>query len=119
MEHFGFRTTWTLGPKKPIPHLRYIDDITAAQNEFTCFIDTLVHQAGWKRMKETTSPGFSKLSFAQFKAGAMVPEIARMDAIFATVPFATGMSPSRWQQGVDVLLQKQEGNFSPSKLRAI
>jgi hypothetical protein len=107
--------TWT---GQLIQHLQYIPDATTIQNEF---MDTTVadYSIGWSKMKERTSPGYSKLSFAQFKAAALHPELASVDYQFSNIPYRTGLSPSRWQHGVDVMLQKQTGNFQPAKLRAI
>jgi hypothetical protein len=36
-----------------------------------------------------------------------------------SIPYETGISPKRWQQGTDVMLKKQTRNFRVDKLRAI
>jgi hypothetical protein len=59
------------------------------------------------------------MSFAQFKAAANVDTLCRLDAMMAAIPYYSGLSPDRWQHGIDVMLQKQEGNFLVEKLRAI
>ena len=39
--------------------------------------------------------------------------------MLAEIPYRTGLFPDRWQKGVDVMLQKQQGNYRVEKLRAI
>ena len=107
---------WTA---KLIPHLQYIPQAALIQNEFQLQISMEDHAEGWKKMKERTSPGYSALSFAQFKAAAKNPESCAIDSILAEIPYRTGISPDRWLHGIDVMLQKQIGNFQIEKLRAI
>ena len=107
---------WT---KKLIPHLQYIPEYRTIQSEFLLTMNPTDHTIGWKKMKERTSPGYSSLSFAQFKAATLHPDLCSLDTTLANIPFYSGISPARWQQGIDVMLQKQEGNFNVEKLRAI
>ena len=107
---------WT---KKLLPHLQYIQNFTQAQSEFDLHLSAESHAHGWKKMKEKTSPGFSSLSFAQFKAASTEPDLCSLDAIMSEIPYRSGISPLRWQQGLDIMLQKQQGNFQVEKLRAI
>ncbi len=37
----------------------------------------------------------------------------------ANIPYTSGYSPDRWQQGIDVMIEKKKGNFRVDKLRAI
>ena len=107
---------WT---QKLVPHLANIPNISNARQEFNLVLTTSEHAHGWKKMKEKTSPGLSALSFAQFKAATTSPELCHLDTIMATIPYQSGISPLRWQQGLDIMLQKQQGNFQVEKLRAI
>ena len=36
-----------------------------------------------------------------------------------SIPYETGISPNRWQNDTNVMLEKQKGNFRVDKLRAI
>ena len=107
---------WT---RKLIPHLAFMDNVQLAQAEFHLALSAKEHSEGWKKMKEKTSCGLSALSFAQFKAATMEATLCSLDTILASLPYELGLSPSRWQQGVDVMLQKQPGNYLVDKLRAI
>lgn len=107
---------WT---QKLIKHLRYVPQASRIRNSFPLQLSALDHAAGWKKMKERTSPGYSQLSFAQFKAASLSPDLCEMDAVMSQLPYQFGFSPLRWQHGTDVMLQKQPGNFLVDKLRAI
>ena len=37
----------------------------------------------------------------------------------ANIPFMSGYSPGRWKQGINVMIEKQKGNFRVEKLRTI
>jgi hypothetical protein len=107
---------WT---KKLLPHLRYTTSAALVHTKFPMIFDPITHRDGWLKMKEHTSPGFSSLSFAQFKAAASDNTLCELDTIMASLPYQHGFSPSRWQHGIDVMLQKEKGNFLVDKLRAI
>jgi hypothetical protein len=77
------------------------------------------HCQGWKKAKEFTSAGPSGIMFAQFKAGALDPIIADLEAKMTSIPYQFGISPARWQKGTNVMLEKQKGTFRVDKLRAI
>ena len=70
-------------------------------------------------MNKNTLPGYSSLSFAQFEAGSLSPTIQYIDASLAEILYQSGISPKQWQHGVNIMLQKQEGNFQVEKLRGI
>ena len=52
-------------------------------------------------------------------AGTRDPVIAEFEALMTSIPYETGISPDRWQNGTNVMLEKQKGNFRVDKLRAI
>lgn len=107
---------WT---SRLIPFLKYSKSAKLVKEAFTLHTTSSQHEEGWKKMKENISPGFSSLSFAQFKAAAAHPFLQQIDSLLATIPYCTGIAPNRWKHGVDVMLQKQPGNFLVEKLRAI
>jgi hypothetical protein len=107
---------WT---RKLLPYLAYTPSYQEIRREFSLTLSPIDHFHGWKKMKEQTSPGFSTLSFAQFKAASLSDYLCELDSIMANIPYASGISPLRWKQGVDVMLQKKEGVFQVDKLRAI
>jgi len=45
--------------------------------------------------------------------------IATVHTAIANIPFLTGYSPKRWQNEVNALIQKEEGNYRVDKLRTI
>jgi hypothetical protein len=66
-------------------------------------------QTGWKRMKESTSAGISGLHFGHMKACAQDEFLSEFEASLSQVPYVTGQSPSSWQVGVNVMIQKRQG----------
>jgi hypothetical protein len=102
-----------------IPYLKFVPDYQAIRRDFVRHLTPSDHRKGWQKMKEQTSPGYSTLSFAQFKAASLSDQLCAIDTILADIPYANGISPSRWKKGVDVMLQKKEGVFLVDKLRAI
>ena len=105
---------------KLIPHLAKVPAVAAGNYRSPDAMVTLdSHCSGWNKAKEWTPLGISGINFAHFKAGTMDPVVAEFEAIMTSVPYETGISPRRWQQGVNVMLEKQKGNFRVDKLRAI
>jgi hypothetical protein len=70
-------------------------------------------------MKEQTSAGPSGTTFAHFIAGSTDPIIAVFDATMRDIPYRTGMSPSLWRHGTNVMLQKKKDSVRVDALRAI
>ena len=74
-------------------------------------------QQGWKKVKERTSSG--ELHFGHFKAGSNTPKVGWVHYTMAMLPMHLGFSPSRWQQGTDVMLLKAPEVYFLDKLRTI
>jgi len=75
--------------------------------------------AGWRRAQEATSSSPSSIHFGHYMAGTFNPTIAIFNARLANLGFTTGYSLKRWRQGLNVMLEKQAGNFNVEKLRII
>jgi hypothetical protein len=82
-------------------------------------VTTKSHCDGWRKAKERTSSGPSGITFAHFKSGLKNDTVKEFEAVMTSIPYETGISPERWQQGTDVMLEKQTGNFRVDKLRVI
>ena len=77
------------------------------------------HARAWRKAKERTSSSPSGLHFGLWKANAQHPTLCEMDSILRVIPFRTGYSMRRWQHGIDVELQKEQGNFNIERMRTI
>jgi len=75
--------------------------------------------AHWKRAKERTSSSPSGLHFGHYKAATHLPKLAHLHARFTQLVFMTGLSLSRYQKGLQVILEKKAGNIHVDNLRAI
>ena len=104
---------------KLIPHLARPKEVAQLQKRRNEGISTESHCDGWRKAKERTASGRSGITFAHFKAGADDDQIAAFETIMTSIPYETGISPRRWQQGIDVMLEKKKGNYRVDKLRAI
>jgi len=52
-------------------------------------------------------------------ASTFNPDIVVFNATMADLPMQTGYSPSRWREGLNVMLEKIPGNFHMEKLHII
>ena len=77
----------------------------------------LEFQQGWRKVKEKTSSG--ELHFGHFKAGANTAKLGWVLYTMAMLPMHLRFSPSRWQQGTDVMLLKAPEIYFLDKLRTI
>lgn len=77
------------------------------------------YQMYWKRSRERTSSSYSTLHFGHWKANAADDYLSEVHATFTEIVISTGHSPTRWQKGLSVMLEKHPGNRRPQKLRAI
>jgi hypothetical protein len=59
------------------------------------------------------------MHFGHFMAGVRDPPTAEFERIMAHIPYITGYSPSRWQKGLEYMLNKKPGQFRVDKLRII
>jgi len=75
--------------------------------------------AHWRRAKERTSSSPSGLHFGHYKAATHLPLLAHLHARFTQLVFMTGLSISRYQAGLQVILEKKAGNIHVDNLRAI
>lgn len=104
---------------KLIPHLARVKEVGSSGGGMDPTISLESHCEGWRQAKEDKSSGPSGITFAHFKAGALDPVIADLEARMTAIPYTLGISPTRWQKGINVMLEKQKGNFNVEKLRAI
>jgi hypothetical protein len=63
--------------------------------------------------------GRAKLHFGHFIAGSSHAQIAAFEACLSGIPWLTGYSPKRWQQGINVMIEKKPGEYHVTKLRTI
>ena len=80
-------------------------------------LSTAAHQQGWRKVRETT--GCSGLHFGHHIAGSQQANIAAFEACMSGIPWVTGYSPKRWQQGVNVMIEKKPGQFDVTQLRTV
>jgi len=71
---------------------------------------------GWRKARESTSSSPSSIHFGHYMAGTFNPMIAVFNARLANLGFTTGYSLKRWRTGLNVMLEKQAGNFNVEKL---
>lgn len=108
--HASAYTNWLLqGMTRPTPALPIID-ISITVNDF---------QSYWKKAKEKTSSSLSGLHFGHYKSAASSDFLSECHAFFTEISFRTGYPLQRWQQGLQVILEKKPGVLLVSKLRAI
>ena len=75
---------------------------------------------GWNKTKEKVSSAERYgTHMGHWKAGFQNTYIAGIHTAMANVPYQTGYSPKRWQYGVNVMLEKEEGNAKVDRLRTI
>ena len=82
-------------------------------------VSTADHCQGWKRAKERTSGGRSRIIFAMYKAESKDPMLASLDASQRSLAYSTGFSYPRWKQGLDIQLLKRSGKIGATSLRTI
>lgn len=73
----------------------------------------------WKPVDERTSSSKSKLHMGHYKAAARIDRLAAFFARKLTFIARSGWAPSRWGNGLTVLLEKIAGIALVNKLRAI
>ena len=93
--------------------------VLVASTPFRLDFRTPSYTASWQRMDEFTSSGPSGLHFGHFIANSHSPLFGSVDAALARIPALTGYLPLRWQQGLNVMLEKKPGVTKVSKLRTI
>jgi hypothetical protein len=68
------------------------------------------YQMYWKRSRECTSSSYSTLHFGHWKANAANDYLSEVHATFTEIVISTGHSPTRWQKGLSVMLEKHLGD---------
>lgn len=74
---------------------------------------------GWKKMKEQTSAGISGLHFGHLKTVTYSKYLTQIESSISHIPFRTGMSPTLWQTGIDVMIHKKAKSENVEDLRTI
>ena len=77
------------------------------------------HKSGWNKVKERTSSSPSGLHVGHWKCASADENLNWLNTSMANIPFLSGYSPRRWQNGINVMLEKKKGNFRVDKLRTI
>ena len=77
------------------------------------------HIKGWKRAKERTAAGMSRITFAMYKAHIKRKHLAELDCQQRNLAYCNGFSFRRWKKGLDVQLLKRKRDYRPNKLRTI
>jgi hypothetical protein len=77
------------------------------------------YAAGWEKVREKTSAGRSGITIPHMKAHSTSVYLNTIDTVMANIPYWFGFSPLRWQQGLDVMLEKKAGIWQLSTLQAI
>ncbi|CAJ1953819.1 unnamed protein product [Cylindrotheca closterium] len=96
-------------------HCRFHKDYLPVHLEVT----TSDHVYFWSRNPEDKGSEPHGLPNRHFKAAAQSPGIAYCDALFRSIPLATGFVPSNWQNLMNFAIEKKAGDFRLSKMRTI
>jgi len=70
----------------------------------------------WRQAREATSSSPSGIHFGHYMASMFNSTITIFNARLANLGFTTGYSLKRWQAGLNVMLEKQQGNLNIEKL---
>jgi len=68
--------------------------------------------AGWCKAREVTSSSPSLIHFGHYMASTFNPTIAVFNARLVNLGFTTGYSLKHWWTGLNIILEKQAGNFN-------
>jgi len=71
---------------------------------------------GWHKAWEATSSSPLALHFGHYMASTFNPTIAIFNAQLANLGFTTSYLLKRWRTGLNIMLEKQAGNFNIKKL---
>ena len=85
--------------------------------EMTCDHTELIR--AWSTVKENTSSLPHPCHYGVMKTMKWCQMAAKFHTIMANIPLATGYSPASWQNDVEAMLQKKEGEWRADKLRRI
>jgi hypothetical protein len=70
-----------------------------------------------EKAREHTQAGCSKITFAMFKANALDPDLAAVNASFHNIGHASSSAFDRWKTGINCMLLKKTNNYLVNKLR--
>ena len=100
-----------------LDHLQCPDStqIKTQPNPITCE----EYRRGWRKVKEKISSSPTGLHVGHWKCGSLDNTINWVNASMANIPYLSGYSPSRWQQGINVMIEKKKGNYRVDRLRTI
>ena len=102
----------------------YLDElvlpwIVKEEGPFNMDFSTESHIRAWRRMNETTSSSYSDIHFGHYIAATFDPWLAAMDASMDSFAAKSGHVYPRWQEALNLMLQKKPGEVRVTKLRTI
>jgi hypothetical protein len=90
-----------------------------AEDRFNTLFSVKDFQDYWKKAKERTSSSILTLHFGHYKAVSKNETLCKMHSVFVDIAVNLGFSPTRWQRGLTVMLEKKKGVILVDKLCAI
>jgi len=76
-------------------------------------------QSCYKAMDERTSSSPSGRHLGHYKAAVLSEDLTKLHSIMMSIPLLAGFSPTRWQQIIDVMLEKKAGDHRIHRLRIV
>jgi len=73
----------------------------------------------YKAMDERTSSSPSGRHLGHYKAATLSEELTKLHSAMMSIPLSAGFSPTRWQQIIDVMIEKQPGDHRIHRLRIV
>lgn len=70
-------------------------------------------------MKEFKASGKSGLHFGHMKACTTDEKLAQFETDLANITVKHGLAPTRWETGLNIMLEKKKGDLNVEKLRTI
>ena len=94
-----------------------VTSLIRPEKRIECSMTKEDYIAYWKRFRERTSPSILGLHVSHWKAAAESKYLAETHEMLTEMVVSTGYSPTRWQQGLSVMLEKEEGCRDLERLR--
>ncbi len=76
-------------------------------------------QSCYKAMDERTSSSPSGRHLGHYKAATQSDALTKLHSCMMSIPLTAGFSPTRWQQVIDVMLEKKAGDHRIHRLRIV